>query len=254
MNAYLCTYRHYVPTAAQIRKTAAGRATDQDLKDFLNEYENSFFDWGDDPSFFCSSRQLSDVNRASWGVCRTDVREVLREKDVVVFFCGRQYKAVRCWNYYFIGFGTVQHVVPRKDIWTNPKYKPYRSFYNVLAEWNGKSLVQKEYFHPFHDDWEKCRACAPYIIFDPTESAFNVTAPHPVATWQLDDKVPEIWNRDWRSKRIEKLLFIDRAISRRLRTSRFGYAHVKLNLTHEDRVLRPGCGMDELRAKLRNLV
>ena len=36
-----------------------------------------YYDWGDDPSFFAAEEFLGDVNRASWGVCRRDVREKL---------------------------------------------------------------------------------------------------------------------------------------------------------------------------------
>lgn len=87
-NAYLCTYRHYEPTRSQLRKTASGTPDDPLLREFLAEYEDSYFDWGDDPSFFCALRRWGDANKASWGVYRADVRAALAERDVVVYFCG----------------------------------------------------------------------------------------------------------------------------------------------------------------------
>jgi hypothetical protein len=224
------------------------------LRRFLDEYEDSYFDWGDDPSFFCALRRLGDVNKASWGVCRADVRSVLAERDVVVYFCGRQDRIARCWRYYFIGFGTVKYIVHRRELWTNAKYKLYRDFYNVLACYERGKLKQKEYFHPYHQDWDKGRAVAPYIIFDPDESAFNVHSPHHVATWIIGDGLPEVWNTDRRSQKLEKLLFEEREIARRLRTSAGWYAHVKLNLTHNGKLPRVGRSVAELCSELRELV
>lgn len=254
LNAYLCTYRHYQPSRPQLRKTASGTPDDPLLREFLDEYEDSYFDWGDDPSFFCALRRLGDVNKASWGVCRADVRAMLAERDVVVYFCGRQDRTALCWRYYFIGFGTVKHVVDRRELWTNAKYKPYREFYNVLACWERGELKQKESFHPYHEDWDKGRAAAPYVIFDPDESAFNVHSPHHVATWNIGHALPEVWNRDRRSQKLENLLFEEREITRRLRTSAGWYAHVKLNLMHEGRLPRVGRSLPELCAELKKLV
>jgi hypothetical protein len=58
-----------------------------------------------------------------------------------------------------------------------------------------------------------------YVIFDPDESAFNVHSPHHVAMWNVGHTLPEVWNGDRRSKKLEKLLFEEREIARRLRTS-----------------------------------
>ena len=254
LNAYVCTYRHYEPTRSQLRKTASETPDDPLIREFLDEYEDSFFDWGDDPSFFCALRRLGDANKASWGVCRADVRAALVERDVVIYFCGRQDRTARCWRYYLIGFGTVKHVVDRRELWTNTKYKSYRDFYNVLACYERGKLKQREYFHPYHEDWNTGRAEAPYVIFDPEESAFNLQSPHHVATWKVGQPPREVWNGDRRSKKLEKLLFEERKIARRLRTSAGWYAHVKLNLMHEGRLPRPGRSLPELCAELRTLI
>ena len=60
-----------------------------------------FYDWGDDPAFFAAEEFLGDVNPASCGVCRRDVREQLRNGDFVIFFCAKALED-RTWEYYYI--------------------------------------------------------------------------------------------------------------------------------------------------------
>jgi hypothetical protein len=79
-----------------LRKTASGTPDGPLLREFLDEYEDSYFDWGDDPSLFCALRCLGDVKKASWDVYRADARVALAERDVVVYFCGRQDRTVLC--------------------------------------------------------------------------------------------------------------------------------------------------------------
>jgi hypothetical protein len=229
MNAYLCTYRRKTPSPLERRQTETAAKKDALLHAFLEGYNNSYYDWGDDPSFFAAHHLLGDVHKASWGVCRPDVRDRLREDDLVVFFCGCQDKVEQVWRYYFIGFGTVRSCVERPTLWKDPAYAPYRKFYNVIARYDSGHPVQNETFHQYHKDWER-RAKAPYVLFDPVQSAFNLESPHHVATWKSNTATPEIWKSDPRTKRIERLLFTERGISRRLRTGRSGYGHAKLNL------------------------
>lgn len=236
MNAYVCTYRQITPPPADLKRTEQAAAKDPLLRKFLKEYGASCFDWGDDPSFFAAKYMLGDVRRASWGVCRRDVRGDMKEGDVIIFFCGSKRNERKSWDYYFIGVGTVAGIVEnRKLLWTKPAYAAYRTFYNILVDSDGK---QFETFHPFHKDWE-LRAKAPYIVFDPAQSVFNLDSPHLVATWN-GDGLQEIWRRDRQTRAIEQLLFVERDIKRRLRTSRTGYAHVKLNLLSDGKKDRPG--------------
>ncbi len=251
MNAYLCTYRRVEPNLRSRRRTEADAAQDPFLRAFLKDYDESYYDWGDDPSFFSARSFLGDVNRASWGVCRRDVRLKLQKDDIVVFFCGRQ--ASHEWRYYFVGFGTVGASIRREELWTDPSYEPYRRFYNVLARFDGKHLVQSETFHPYHENWAD-RAQAPYVIFDVARSSFNITSPHHVATWN-GGALPEEWTSDLRSNEIERLLFTEREIfHRRLRTSPTGYGHPKLNLVLNGHQTRPGRGLSDLTLALRDLV
>ena len=232
------------------RQTEEAAKRDPLLRSFLEIYDRSYYDRGDDPSFFAAQNRLGDVRKASWGVCRRDVRNALTKGDLVVFFCGSQHE--RVWCYYFVGFGTVGDLVRREAQWTNPRHAPYRRFYNVLAKVEGGRMFQSETFHHYHDDWKR-RAEAPYVLFDPKRSAFNLTSPHEVAIWN-GAAVPEKWARDDRSKGIERLLFVERGIDRRLRTFEFGYGHAKLNLVSAGGAARPGRSIPELVQDLKRLV
>ena len=129
----------------------------------------------------------------------------MKEGDVIIFFCGSKRNERKSWDYYFIGVGTVAGIVEnRKLLWTKPAYAAYRTFYNILVDSDGK---QFETFHPFHKDWE-LRAKAPYIVFDPVQSVFNLDSPHLVATWN-GDGLQEIWRRDRQTRAIEQLLFVE---------------------------------------------
>jgi hypothetical protein len=248
VNAYLCTYRHKRPKRKELEDTKKEAKRDPLLRELLDGYHDGYYDWGDDPSFFSAQRRLCDVRKASWGVCRPDVRGALAKGDVVVFFCGREEEHV--WRYYFVGFGTVRETVaPRSRLWTCTKYEKYRDFWNVLV---GPDGGHREMIHRFHDDWEP-RAARPYVIFDERCSSFNLTSPHCVGMWD-GRTIPEEWFSDDRSKRIERLLFAERGIDRRLRTSAKGYGHVRLNLLREGRTARPGRSLRDLLKALRPFV
>jgi hypothetical protein len=115
-------------------------------------------------------------------------------------------------------------------------------------------MVQHETFHGYHEDWAR-RAAAPYVHFEPEQSAFNLTTPHLVAIFD-GRRVPENWLGDYRTKELERLLFVEREIiGRRLRTSAFGYGHTKVNLVKSPSgKLRPERGIGSLRSSLTSLV
>lgn len=251
MNAYLCTYRHKKPLPREWRRTTETANNDGLLRSYLDCYESSYYDWGDDPSFFCAQHFMGDVKHASWGVCRADVRCGLKPDDMIVFFCGYEHKWG--WSYYFTGPGTVREVISREALWADQAYKNYRSFYNVLARPDGDHLVQHEIIHDHHKDWKR-RAKAPYVIFDPQASWFNLKRPHLVARWDRKTKGPEKWAADERSQELEQLLFRERGISRRLRTSTTGYGHSKLNLAREGGKVREGRSLQDLAKALAELM
>jgi hypothetical protein len=252
MQGYICVYHRRLPKAGELRKTRETAASDPVLIAFLKEYlqEDRFYGWGDDPSFFAARTFARDVRHASWGVCRPDVRRKLHFGDLIVFFCGKpRIEHPRIWDYYYIGFGTVRKTIDRWQLWTDAEFSAYRRFFNVLAEPVDGSLNQKETFHPYHKDWRK-RLEAPYILFspEPEGSHFNLDNPLCVATYD-GAHIPEHWysaNSDTVGY-LENLLFKERGISRRLRSSPTGYGHAPINLASRNGKNRPGRSLPELR-------
>src|SRR5690242_17635413 len=109
MQAFICVYRQRIPTDSQLRKTQEAAKSDEHLAEFLRIYDDSVFDWGDDPSFYSAQVRFGDVRKASWGVCRPNVRKLLKPEDLVVFFCGRASRdESKMWDYFYVGFGTVE--------------------------------------------------------------------------------------------------------------------------------------------------
>ncbi|MHB8544257.1 MAG: ISAzo13-like element transposase-related protein, partial [Leptospirales bacterium] len=197
MKAFVCVYRHKKPKPQDWKNTEEANRSDPYINEFLDSYEASFFDWGDDPGFFSANKQLNTPCLASWGVCRRDVRKQLQSGDYIIWFCARENsEQEKVWEYYFIGCTTVAKTIDRKELWTNDQFKAYRTFYNTLAYFNGKTFVQKEVFYRHHEDWEH-RIQAPYIIFDGRSSlsAVNLESPLLVATKgpnNPEEKNPEL--------------------------------------------------------------
>jgi hypothetical protein len=165
-------YRHSTPSRSAWAKTEAASSSKPLLRSFLESYEvpRTFLDWGDDPSFFAATELLGDPRRATWGVCRSDVRGALAPDDFVVFVCARQSK--REWDYYFIGIATVGEPLTREAIWTDDRHAIYREFLNILARpGRNDELEQYESVHPFHDDDWRDRCRSPYWLFDPDGTA-----------------------------------------------------------------------------------
>jgi hypothetical protein len=250
MQVFACVYRHREPKPREWARTSEAARSDPLLRRFLDGYPEHFYDWGDDPGFFAAEQRFGDVRRASWGVCRSDVRRRLEVRDAVVFFCGKQ-RACQ-WTYHFVGVGVVARTLDRKDLWKEPELAPYRRFYNLLVQPTPGGFIQRERFHRWHKDWER-RAAAPYVLFDPDASAFNLVDPHEVARFD-GRSLPERWREDQRTRALEELLFRERKIARRLRTSLTGYGHSALNLVNDGRRSRPGRPPAELLAALRELV
>ena len=249
MNAYVCVYRRHIPGKADFERTRAAAGHDPYVRKFLDEYyrPDRYLDWGDDPSFFAAKEFLGNVNRASWGVCRPNVRAKLKPGDFVAFFCAKPALAGPRWDYYFIGVGTVGDVVSRQAIWSRPALRPYRSFYNILAAPSERNvLAQHETFFPYHPNWRD--RLPAYVLFDPNPglTSFNLRNPLWAATYT--GRIPEVWRTRSSAlvKRLGLILFTDRGVSRRLRTSRTGFSHPPLNLS---RPMHPA-GLPSLRTEL----
>lgn len=230
MIAYACVYRRYRPAPRERAQTESVAISNPILGRFLQQYDRSYLDWGDDPGFFAAEQIIGDVRRASWGVCRADVRRTLTEGSFVVFFVG--IPLADRWEYHWVGLGTVKRLVrDRRDIWTDPNLDAYRDFLNLLVSPNGD---HREYFRPEHDDWQTKRILSPYVVFEDTLSRFDLKNPLHVSTYRPERGVPDKWrSRDAIVKRLESLLFRNRT-DRRLRTSGLGYGHAKLRLPGTD--------------------
>ena len=255
MKCYVCVYRQPVVNRRKWERSWREAENKRGLRTYLERYELGFdqgaacfYDWGDDPAFFAAEEFLGDVNRASWGVCRRNVREELREGDYVIFFCAKAVED-RTWDYYYIGLGTVSETLDRRLVWSSEEYKPHRDFFILLVDSRG---AQCEFIYNKHNsDWRE-RASAPYILFNTSKNRthFNLVNPLLVATYRLQDapwrgNVIERWHLD-----DEKVRAIYRAIPKRttpkspgkkLRTgpSDRGYPHQFQNLSYiEDRELK----------------
>ena len=147
-------------------------------------------DLGDDPSFYASYIFNSPI---TFGVCRRNLRKILREDDVILFFrthcvLDTRNKA-RCWRYYFVGYATIDQLTTHKAI-ANCNESIFQKYSNSMlikasddkyafCDWPGcdpDSAIARLMNRPKRGDkfaenyikntWEKPEvADAPYIIF-----------------------------------------------------------------------------------------
>ena len=270
MNAYVCVYRQPLKDDAW-QKTWDEASEVPGLKKYLRRYKRRFqkskkgigrfYDWGDDPSFFAAEEFLGDVRKASWGVCRPNVRCKLEKGDFIVFFCAQQQEDDKdLWKYYYIGLGTVRDRIDRRLIWEDPNLKGYKRFYNLLVNSKGR---QKEFIHKYHDDdWEK-RAEAPYVVFAKNKTHFNLTDPLLVAKYRVGDgawkgNIMETWFLSDADVREIYSLIPKRTKYKKLRTSDQGYDHAPMNLEQltieeEKQRLRDKYQITQIRGELKEL-
>ncbi|KGA93782.1 hypothetical protein LptCag_1492 [Leptospirillum ferriphilum] len=237
MKAFICVYRHKKPSNQEWIKTQEASLKNPDIQEFLDGYNQSFFDWGDDPGFFAALKQFKNPCLASWGVCRRDVRKQLCPGDFIIWFCAFQNSKSSVVDYFFIGCTTVSHVIKFEDRAESTVFESYKDFYNTLAICESGSPVQKETFYNYHKDWNK-RIQSPYIVFsdDPSLSAVNLTDPNLVAR-KRDEDTDEQWLPDEFSQRLEKIIFKDLQIKRHLRTTHPQRPHRQIALHKSPLVL-----------------
>lgn len=243
MKCYVCVYRQPVLKGHKWQRSWDEAGKKRGLRKYLKLYrlgieqdDVCYYDWGDDPAFFAAEEFLGNINRASWGVCRRDVREKLSAGDFVIFFCAKA-RDERIWEYYYIGLGTVSETIDRSLVWSSAKYKPYRDFFNLLVDSKGR---QKEFIYDKHNnDWPE-RAQAPYILFDTSKNRthFNLVNPLHVATYQIEDlpwrgNVIERWHLDDENVQAIYNTIPERKGGKRLRigTTAMGYPHKFQNIS-----------------------
>jgi hypothetical protein len=107
-------------------------------------------DTSDDPSFFASKHFGGPI---TWGICRPNLRCLLRVGDVVVFFSDEADGRMRI--YRFCGFATVARKVTQEAIWRDPDLAPFQSYLNVMAAPDGDGAFVNRELHPDHPhpDW-----------------------------------------------------------------------------------------------------
>ena len=246
MNFYVCVYRQGILGKSEENRARRNACDDPELQEYLQRYKDRFkkrkqgigcfYDWGDDPAFFAAEEFLGDVRKASWGVCRPNVRNNLEEGDIVVFFCAQQQKDKTKWNYYYVGLGTVGEAVQeRRQVGKKP-YLDYKNFYNLLIDSKGGHREMISY----HSDWKE-RSEFPYIIFDSDETHFNIVNPLHVATYNegtgaWKGKILECWRSS--DERVQKIyeLVGKRDGGAKLRTTNKYHPHKEMNLATFKRV------------------
>jgi hypothetical protein len=235
MKAFICVYQHPIPSKREWRLTESAAADDPLLRDFLARYHDDdfFYDWGDDPSFYSATNVLGDARAASWGVCRRDVRSQLREGDFIVWFCARTHRLVSgAISYFFIGVSTVLSTIDRRQLTDDADFSRYRPFYNKLIAVSEGTIKHQEIFHGYHSDWAN-RIKAPYVLFNPSPDASCVELKKPllVAKREPNERI-EKWRSalDPRVAMLEKILFVDTGVARRLRTTSFQNTHRQIPL------------------------
>jgi hypothetical protein len=221
MRAYVCVYRH---TA----QNKLPQAVNKLCAKYLKNYPNSFYDWCDDPSFFCSAETGNPV---TWGVCRTNVRKNVGKGVIIIYFCARQDpNNKKMWDYYYVGFGVCADTLigrqARLKIWTQPHKYPFKDYFNILIDSKGN---HREYTGD-HPDYKK-RMKASYVIFDEHRSSFRVDNPLHVAAFDANSSgFQETWINSKKVDALKKVLFTDNGITRGLRIKNRQRAHVHIHI------------------------
>jgi hypothetical protein len=130
-------------------------------------------DIGDDPSFYCAAHLKGPV---TWGVCRHNVRNVLREHDEIHFvLCDKTSRPT--WEYHYVGHGVVAGTITHKEIFTSSEFGLFREYFNTLLAPKGNRFIHFEKLPPemWHDDWVVlCRTLGDISRFN----AIVILAPH----------------------------------------------------------------------------
>jgi hypothetical protein len=230
---YVCVYRNLKPSTEDLASVRARSENYPELAEYLRAYEQneSWLDWGDDPSFHSASASGGPV---TWGVCRPNVREWISIGDAVAFICARQEPAG--WRYYYVGCGTVA-----ERIEANQRFERFPKYFNVLAAPASAGELSNVEVIGYHEDWRR-RAKSPYVVFDARASAFNLSSPHEIATYVRGSGKSERWHDDPLSAELRTLLF--RGERQSLKTSIYRNQHPPL------RVHGPGERIPSIRNRL----
>jgi hypothetical protein len=215
------------------------------------------FDGGDDPAFRCSVKQRGPL---TWGVCRPDVRNALREGDGVVYFAADRLSNRNPARYQFVGFATVEQRVTQTDIWKLPALAAFRRYGNLLirptrdgfehhepalevAHWhndwfwriNGERALTKDATRGFeHLDGKRRVGGRPvtiasnYIVFSTDPGATLIVGEPPTIASAQGNRARETWERTPIADALRSLLLA--GTGRKLRTTNPSQAHRHIRL------------------------
>ena len=103
-------------------------------------------------------------------------------------------------------------------------------------------LIQRRTFYRYHKDWRN-RADAPYILFEPQRTAFNLETPFHVSRYEPDRGHPDVWGTKSQIKELEQLLFSD---TRRRLTTSDKHSNIDTALCTRDSVEHAELARDDL--------
>ncbi|GIP43199.1 hypothetical protein J45TS6_16580 [Paenibacillus sp. J45TS6] len=236
---------------------STGKEVDK-LADELTQW--AFMDVGDDPSFFAAKQFNHNI---TWGICRLDVRNSLKESDTVLFFGAK--KETNEMHYYFIGWATVLEKIKQTDIWIDERYFCFQKNSNLLInkkvnnEFCYEEKILKKYDHRKEWLWKissgkkgtkkgilslsKKSKTIPnafdvhsnYVIFSNSAGKTVIFSnPIKVATYsEKMDSYTEEWDQNPIAQEIKKLIF---SYSKRdsLRINNYmRHRHIRISLDEE---------------------
>lgn len=102
------------------------------ISEILKDVEYNWpYDNGDDPSFY-SMRSLGGP--LTWGVCRPDIRNIIKKGDIVVFFSFQKDNRNKETEYRFCCVATVEDKISQAEIWQEEDLKVFRNYHNLLVK------------------------------------------------------------------------------------------------------------------------
>jgi hypothetical protein len=233
------------------------------------------YDVGDDPGFFSARRH---GGRVTWGVCRPDVRNAIKDGDWMIFFSAeRPSTESAITRYRFVAALAVDQKVSQTHLFDSPPMRPYRRYLNLLIR---RKASGWEHYEPGldspskgHPDWLwrlsdgklfrkaelvaagashrpgdslSVRGIIPvasnYVIF--ANSGIVAVRPPLVAGHSRGDRT-QTWNRDRCSEQIRDIVF--EGSTRSLRTTNPYQPH-----RHFRRAITDMCWLDQLKNALGN--
>lgn len=118
------------------------------INNSYNSAANYFYDVSDDPSFLASNHFNSEL---TWGVCRRNVRHLIKPSDVVIFIGVNKSKTINYYNY--IGYATVKEKISQLDIWLNSKYSRFQNYCNIVLRKDINGNIVHDEKVGKHKDW-----------------------------------------------------------------------------------------------------